>query len=102
MGIVTRGAEQFTAALQKTLRHSQPVNGTYDLKAVLRGRTLIEEQHKIGKRLASRIGEWFAVVFADRMGKREARGFQMALHTHLHLANGIETRGIDDGFANSL
>ncbi len=57
VGVVTGDALQLAAAFQEALGHAHPVNRIHNLKAILvrRGFSLVEEQQKIGQRLAGLI-----------------------------------------------
>src|SRR4051794_13368370 len=86
--VMACGASELTLAFQKTLGHSQAVCGIHDLKPVFPGRggRMIKELCEAGERLVRPIGKWAASIFDNGMRERKTAGFQMALHTHLHLA----------------
>src|ERR1041385_973757 len=97
VSIVTRGARQLAAAPQKTSRANQAIARIVDRNPIVRFRFYeIEVQHEIAQRLSGPEREWAAAEAADRIGKRPAGGFQMALQANLELAVGAQLRGIYD------
>ena len=81
------------------MRLAKTVRGADNFELIVfpaAGRVVVKK-HESGERLAGEVRIRRAIISADLIGQREAGGFQVALHAHLHPSRGGESRGVDDG-----
>ena len=102
MWIVAGGAEKLAVAFQKAGGSPQTVSRVHDLEFVVMAcaGSMVEVQDECVHRFAGLVGEWTALIALDCIRQREAGGFEMTHHAHLHLPLRAEPGRVDDCVAH--